>query len=71
MIAVTGANGQLDHSVITALQKKIHASNIVAAVRNVEKARDIDEFCVQVRYAGYVPGNWYTRATSCCNNLVT
>ncbi len=40
MIAVTGATGHLGRLVIAALLKKVPASNIVAAVRNVEKAKE-------------------------------
>ena len=59
MIVVTGATGQLGHLVITALLKKVPASSIVAAVRNVEKAKDLEAMCVQVRYADYnKPETW-------------
>lgn len=53
MIVVTGATGQLGRLVIAALIKKVPASGIVAAVRNVEKAEDIAAVGVQVRYADY------------------
>lgn len=59
MIVVTGATGQLGHLVIAALLKEVPASGIVAAVRNVEKARDIGALGVQVRYADYnLPSTW-------------
>lgn len=59
MIVVTGATGQLGHLVIAALLKKVPASNIVAAMRNLEKARDIQALGVQVRYADYnQPSTW-------------
>ena len=59
MIIVTGATGQLGHLVIHALLKKIPASSIVAAVRNVEKAKDLAALGVQVRYADYTqPASW-------------
>ncbi|HLP96982.1 MAG TPA: SDR family oxidoreductase [Sideroxyarcus sp.] len=53
MIVVTGATGQLGHRVIKALLKKVPASGIVAAVRNIEKAKDLAALGVQVRYADY------------------
>ena len=53
MIVVTGATGHLGRLVIAALLKKVPASGIVAAVRNVEKARDIAASGVQVRRADY------------------
>ncbi len=53
MIVVTGATGQLGRLVIAALIKKVPASSIVAAVRNVEKASDIAALGVQVRHADY------------------
>ena len=59
MIVVTGATGQLGRLVITALLKKTAASNIVAAVRNVEKAKDLAALGVQVRHADYSqPATW-------------
>jgi NAD(P)H dehydrogenase (quinone) len=59
MIAVTGATGQLGRLVIAALLKKVPAPGIVAAVRNVQKARDIGALGVQVRYADYnQPETW-------------
>ena len=59
MIVVTGATGQLGCLVIAALLKKTAASNIVAAVRNVEKAKDIAALGVQVRQADYSqPASW-------------
>lgn len=59
MIVITGATGQLGHLVIKALLKKVPASTIVAAVRNVEKARDIAALGVQVRQADYnQPASW-------------
>lgn len=59
MIIVTGATGQLGRLVIASLLKKTAASNIVAAVRNVEKAKDIAALGVQVRQADYSqPASW-------------
>lgn len=59
MIVVTGATGQLGRLVIAALLKKVPAACIVAAVRNVEKAKDFEALGVQVRYADYsVPASW-------------
>ncbi|MFZ2949697.1 MAG: SDR family oxidoreductase [Desulfuromonadaceae bacterium] len=59
MIVVTGASGQLGRLVIASLLKKVPAKEIVAAVRNVEKARDLAESGVQVRYADYSkPASW-------------
>ncbi|WP_145534412.1 SDR family oxidoreductase [Yersinia thracica] len=53
MIAVTGATGQLGRLVITALLKKVPASEIIAAVRSPEKANDLAALGVQVRKADY------------------
>jgi len=59
MIVVTGATGQLGRLVIAALLKKVPAAEIVAAVRNVEKAKDLAESGIQVRYADYSqPASW-------------
>jgi len=53
MIVITGASGQLGQHVIAELLKKTAASNIVAAVRNVAKARHLAALGVQVREADY------------------
>ncbi|CNB64157.1 nadph:quinone oxidoreductase 2 [Yersinia frederiksenii] len=53
MIAVTGATGQLGRLVIDALLKKVPASEIIAAVRNPEKASDLAALGLQVRKADY------------------
>ncbi|HUL00635.1 MAG TPA: SDR family oxidoreductase [Nitrospirota bacterium] len=53
MIVVTGATGQLGRLVIAALLKKMPASEIIIAVRNREKARDIEAWGVHVRLADY------------------
>ena len=59
MIVVTGATGHLGRLVIAALLKKVPPPSIVAAVRNVEKARDIAGLGVQVRRADYnQPSMW-------------
>ncbi|MFZ2160743.1 MAG: SDR family oxidoreductase [Sideroxyarcus sp.] len=59
MILVTGATGQLGRLIIASLLKKVPASNIIAAVRNVEKAKDIAALGVQVRQADYnQPASW-------------
>lgn len=59
MIVVTGATGQLGRLVIAALLKKVPAASIVAAVRNVEKAKDLKAQGVQVRHADYTqPATW-------------
>ena len=53
MIAVTGATGHLGRLVIDQLLKKVPAGQLVAAVRNPEKARDLAARGVQVRRADY------------------
>ncbi len=59
MIVVTGATGQLGRLVISALLKTIPAAQIIAAVRNVEKAKDLAALGVQVRFADYnQPASW-------------
>lgn len=59
MIVVTGATGQLGRLVIAELLKKVASSGIAAAVRNVEKAKDIAVLGVQVRQADYdQPASW-------------
>lgn len=59
MIVVTGATGQLGRLVIASLLKKVPAKNIVAAVRDVEKAADLAALGVVVRSADYTrPETW-------------
>jgi NAD(P)H dehydrogenase (quinone) len=53
MIVVTGASGKLGHHVIHELLKKAPAGQIVAAVRNVNKASDLAALGVEVREADY------------------
>jgi NAD(P)H dehydrogenase (quinone) len=53
MIVVTGASGQLGRLVIESLLRKIPASEIVAAVRNPDRAKDMAVRGVQVRQADY------------------
>lgn len=53
MIVVTGASGQLGRLVIDGLLKKMPATQIIAAVRNPEKVRDLVAKGIQVRHADY------------------
>ena len=53
MIAITGANGQLGELVIKALLKNTRPDQIVAAVRNPEKANALKTLGVQIRQADY------------------
>ncbi|MEU8270025.1 SDR family oxidoreductase [Sphaerisporangium sp. NPDC049002] len=53
MIVVTGATGQLGRLVVEGLLKTTPPGQIVAAVRNPEKAADLAERGVQVREADY------------------
>ena len=53
MITVTGATGMLGRLVIDALLQELPASEITAAVRNPDKAKDIAALGVQVRQADY------------------
>lgn len=59
MIVITGATGQLGRLVIDSLLKKVPAAELVAVVRNVEKAADIAALGIQVRQADYSqPASW-------------
>ena len=53
MIAVTGATGQLGRLVISSLLRTVPPSQIVAAVRTPEKARDLASTGIVVRQADY------------------
>lgn len=59
MILVTGASGQLGRLVIEHLLGKIPPDQVVAAVRNTEKAHDLRERGIVVRQADYdQPEQW-------------
>lgn len=53
MIAITGATGQLGRLVIAALLERVPADQVVALVRDPQKAQDIAELGVDVRQADY------------------
>ena len=53
MIVVTGATGKLGRLVIDGLLKKVPAREIIAVVRNPEKAKDLAARGVEVRRADY------------------
>jgi len=53
MIAVTGATGHLGRLVVEQLLQSVPAAQVVAAVRNPEKAHDLAARGVQVRRADY------------------
>ena len=53
MIAVTGATGQLGRLVIETLLKTLPADQLIAAVRNPEKAKDLAALGIEVRKADY------------------
>jgi NAD(P)H dehydrogenase (quinone) len=53
MIAITGANGNLGQLVVRGLLERIPANQIVAAVRNPEKADSLRALGVEVREADY------------------
>lgn len=59
MIVITGATGQLGRLVIAELLKNTAAGDIVAAVRNPGKAKDLAALGVQLRQADYSqPAGW-------------
>ncbi|WP_153125856.1 SDR family oxidoreductase [Peribacillus tepidiphilus] len=53
-IVVTGATGHLGGLVIQHLLKKVPAHEIIASVRNVEKAEDLANLGIEVRYGDYM-----------------
>lgn len=59
MILVTGATGQLGQLVIQSLLKKVPASQVAVAVRNVQKAQSLKDLGIEVREADYnKPETW-------------
>lgn len=53
MIVITGASGRLGRQVIEKLLETVPAAEIIAAVRNPEKANDLAALGIQVRQADY------------------
>ncbi|WP_196158299.1 SDR family oxidoreductase [Reinekea sp. G2M2-21] len=53
MILVTAATGQLGRLALVALAEKVGANNVIAAVRNPEKAQDLAQQGFEVRHADY------------------
>jgi NAD(P)H dehydrogenase (quinone) len=53
MLAITGATGHLGQATINALLTKVSASDIVAVVRDLQKATDLQQQGVQVRRGNY------------------
>jgi NAD(P)H dehydrogenase (quinone) len=53
MLAITGANGHLGQATIKALLTKVPATDIVAVVRDPQKATDLQQLGVQVRQGDY------------------
>jgi NAD(P)H dehydrogenase (quinone) len=53
MFAVTGATGKLGRLVVELLAQRVPPAQIVAAVRNPDKAQDLATLGVQVRHADY------------------
>ncbi len=53
MIVITGASGKLGRQVIEKLLETVPAAEIIAAVRNPEKAGDLAALGIQVRQADY------------------
>ncbi len=53
MIVVTGATGHFGRLVVQGLLEKVPANRIVAAVRSLEKAKDLAALGVEVREADY------------------
>ena len=70
MIAITGATGQLGRLVIQTLLKSVPASEIVAAVRNPQKASDLAALGIQVRHADYDQADTLVKAFQGADKLL-
>jgi NAD(P)H dehydrogenase (quinone) len=70
VVAVTGATGQLGNIVIKHLLKKLPANQIVAVVRNTEKAAPLAKFGVEVRYGNYMDPASLVKAFSGISRLL-
>jgi NAD(P)H dehydrogenase (quinone) len=70
MILVTGATGKLGRHVVEGLLKEVPAAEIVAAVRNPQKAADLAARGVQVRQADYTRPDTLRRAFAGAEKLL-
>jgi len=70
MIAITGATGQLGRLVIQTLLKSVPASEIIAAARNPEKAKDLAALGIQVRHADYDQADTLVKAFQGADKLL-
>ena len=70
MIAITGATGQLGRLVIQTLLKSVPAGEIVAAVRNPQKANDLAALDIQVRHADYDQADTLVKAFQGADKLL-
>ena len=70
MIAITGATGQLGRLVIQTLLKSVPAGEIVAAVRNTQKANDLAALDIQVRHADYDQADTLVKAFQGADKLL-
>lgn len=53
MIAITGATGHLGRATLTTLLDKVPANQLIALVRDTQKAADLSAQGVQVRVGDY------------------
>lgn len=70
MYAITGANGQLGQLVVQSLLKKVSANEIVALVRDPNKADIIKSMGVEVRFADYNDSSSLTSALEGISTLL-
>jgi len=70
MIAIAGATGQLGRLVIQTLLKSVPASEIIAAARNPEKAKDLAALGIQVRHADYDQADTLVKAFQGADKLL-
>lgn len=70
MYAITGANGQLGQLVVQSLLKKVNANEIVALVRDPNKADIIKSMGVEVRFADYNDSSSLTSALEGISTLL-
>jgi NAD(P)H dehydrogenase (quinone) len=69
-VAITGATGKLGNFVVKHLLKKLPANQIVAVVRNMEKAAPLAGLGVEVRYGNYMDQASLVKAFSGVSKLL-
>lgn len=70
MIAITGATGQLGRHVVEQLLERVDPTEVVLTVRSPEKAADLEQRGVELRYADYTEPESFQQALEGVDKLL-